>query len=100
MDLGEVVKITQPDFGLTTPSPQVISAIRQNCGRIHPSLKKEGKHSFSIFLFLFSNSFTLGLNFSKSWTHLFRFASNGEAGNPSRLYRLAPSGLSAQAYLI
>jgi hypothetical protein len=31
----------------------------------------------------------------KSW--LFRTASKGEAGNPSLLYKFAPSGLSAQA---
>ena len=49
MDLGEVVEINQSGFALTTPSPQVDNILRLNCGRIHPSLNKEGKHSFSIF---------------------------------------------------
>jgi hypothetical protein len=37
MDLGEVVEINNPDFALTTLSPQADNAILQNCARIHPS---------------------------------------------------------------
>jgi hypothetical protein len=51
MDLGEVVEINHPDLALTTPSPQADNILRLNCGRIHPSLNKEGKHWFSIFIY-------------------------------------------------
>ena len=33
------------------------------------------------------------------YVYFMTVASNGEAGSPSILYRLAPSGLSAHAYL-
>ena len=53
MDLGEVVEINYPDLALTTPSPPADNTKKLNCGRIHPSLNKEGKLSFSTFICLF-----------------------------------------------
>jgi hypothetical protein len=66
MDLGEVVEINLTDFAFTTPSPQADIAIRLNCGRIHPSLKEEGKRSFSIVIYLFYKLYSLEDEFHKA----------------------------------